>query len=290
MKLITIEEADWPTQITASNTRLSVRMMNFPFRFLAPEGWDTGEVSLTEHLIYCVGRGRCRAILAGQESGMNTGDLCWANPGTRVRLFRALGESQPELYRFRFSVAAGRRFLRLPWDHRVCRVGSEALEWARQWVQESQHPGVYAQARMKSLAVLFSLAFFEGSGEGEVQRGLSREMRADLTDWVTQHPAQRFKPSDLARRCGLSADYFTRLFRHSFGVNPKVWILKQRLRYAAGMLAESDRTVSAIAAELGYDDLYFFSRQFKNELGLSPRAWRKSHHAQGQDTSDSEAR
>jgi len=278
MKLTNIEEVDWPGQLAASNTRLTVRLMNFPFRFLAPEGWDTGDVVLAEHLIYCVGQGRCRIVLAGQEKEMISGEICWANPGTRIRLFRPPGESQPELYRFRFSLVAGGRLLRLPWDHQVCRASPETLEWARQWVQESEHPRVAAQHRMKSFAVLFSLAFFEGCREGEQrqQHGLSRKTCADLMDWVTRHPAQRFKPSDLAKRSGLSPGYFSRLFRHSFQMSPKAWILKQRLRYAAGMLAESDWTISAIAAELSYDDLYLFSRQFKKEFGLSPREWRKS--------------
>jgi AraC-like DNA-binding protein len=277
--LTKIEERHWPDLVVASNTLLTVQMMNCPFRFLAPEGWDTTANPLKEHLIYGVMRGRCKVQFVDQEIMMNAGDLCWTNPGTFIRLYWASGDSRPELYRFRFTVVANGRSLRLPWDRGICRAASEALEWARPWVQESQHPGVYAQARMKSLAVLFSLAFFEKTreGQGSLHRELSREMRADLMDWTTQNPSQRFKPSDLARRCGLSADYFTRLFRRSFKLNPKAWILKRRLQHAAGMLAESDRSISDIAAELGYDDLYLFSRQFKKELGLSPRVWRKSH-------------
>jgi AraC-like DNA-binding protein len=279
MKLKSVHEEEWVARLAAPRTHLIVRLMNFPFRFFAPEGWDTGDVALTDHLVYLAVRGRCRVMLAGQERAIRAGDIYWANPGTRIRLFRVAGETQPQLYRFRFSLIEGGRSLRLPWDYRLCQVGPEALDWARQWVEESEHPGVYSQPRMKSLAILFSLAVFEGFRDGEEPSGcrLSREMCANLTDWVMQHSSRRFKPSDLASRCGLSPDYFSRLFRRSFRISPRAWILKQRLRYASGMLAESDQSVSAIAGDLGYEDLYLFSRQFKKEFGLSPRAWRKSH-------------
>ncbi|MDD5349696.1 MAG: AraC family transcriptional regulator [Chthoniobacteraceae bacterium] len=279
MKFDILNPSGWNGALTAPQTRVAVRMMNFPFRFLAPEGWDTGDVFLGEHLVYFAGRGSCRVVFGGRERELKAGEVCWANPGTRIRLYRR--GPQPELFRFRFSVTAGGASLRLPWDCRVGRFGAEALDWARRWVEEWERPGCYAQARMKALAALFSVAFFEGTRRGgrSEARGLPRERCAELADWVARHPSSRLRPPDLARRCGLSADYFTRLFRQAFGVSPKAWILKQRLSYAAGMLAESDRSVSAIAAELAYNDVYLFSRQFRKEFGASPRAWRKQHRA-----------
>ncbi|MFA7345681.1 MAG: AraC family transcriptional regulator [Terrimicrobiaceae bacterium] len=84
-------------------------------------------------------------------------------------------------------------------------------------------------------------------------------------------------PGDLARLAGLSTDYFTRQFKHSFGVSPREWMVRQRLRQAAGLLAETDERISEIALRLGYPDVFLFSRQFKAGFGSSPQHWRSIH-------------
>ncbi len=40
-------------------------------------------------------------------------------------------------------------------------------------------------------------------------------------------------------------------------------------------LVESKLSISQVADEFGYADIYLFSRQFKEETGLSPRNYRE---------------
>ena len=46
--------------------------------------------------------------------------------------------------------------------------------------------------------------------------------------------------------------------------------LMWRVRQAQRMLMESDASMSEIAERVGYRDVHFFSRQFKQVTGLSP--------------------
>jgi AraC-like DNA-binding protein len=86
---------------------------------------------------------------------------------------------------------------------------------------------------------------------------------------------------DLARVCGLSRRYFTRLLRATYGVSVRRWILAQRLRHGANLLVQSQRPVAEIARELGYVDSALFCRQFKTLYGVSPlRHRRQPAHAQ----------
>jgi AraC-like DNA-binding protein len=68
------------------------------------------------------------------------------------------------------------------------------------------------------------------------------------------------------------------VFRRSFGVSPRRWLMQERIRLAARRLCDSTMSVSAIAQDFGYADVYPFSRQFKDVMGQSPLAYRR--HAQ----------
>ena len=48
-----------------------------------------------------------------------------------------------------------------------------------------------------------------------------------------------------------------------------------KIRYAAELLKSSDMSVVAIAARLGYEDPYHFSRRFKQLVGIAPEYYRK---------------
>jgi AraC family transcriptional regulator, arabinose operon regulatory protein len=52
-------------------------------------------------------------------------------------------------------------------------------------------------------------------------------------------------------------------------------VKRERVRRAGVDLAESSMSVTAVAERNGYEDIYFFSRQFKQVTGLSPRQYRK---------------
>jgi len=51
--------------------------------------------------------------------------------------------------------------------------------------------------------------------------------------------------------------------------------LRLRLERAVTLLRESSQTISQISDALGYRDVGFFSRQFKQKMGFSPAMFRK---------------
>jgi AraC-like DNA-binding protein len=53
-------------------------------------------------------------------------------------------------------------------------------------------------------------------------------------------------------------------------------VVEQRLASARAMLGDKGLTVKAAAAALGYDDVFFFARQFQKYAGVSPAKYRKS--------------
>ncbi len=75
---------------------------------------------------------------------------------------------------------------------------------------------------------------------------------------------------------GFSPDYFRRCFESECGTTPARYLLALRLGAAKKLLASSDMSVSEIARQCGFADVYYFSRRFKREVGVTPLEFRKN--------------
>ncbi len=106
----------------------------------------------------------------------------------------------------------------------------------------------------------------------EVPEGLLRALRTIETGF-----AQPLHLADLARIAGLAASTFSRMFTQWRGVPPHQFLSQVRVREAAHLLANTDRTVDEIADLTGFPDRYYLSRVFKRVIGDSPARFRRRH-------------
>lgn len=82
--------------------------------------------------------------------------------------------------------------------------------------------------------------------------------------------------SALAASFGLSETALRRRFKHSTGITMQQHVLQRRMAAARALLADTDLPLKAIAAQLGYQNVYFFSRQFRQLCGVPPGVFRSS--------------
>lgn len=80
----------------------------------------------------------------------------------------------------------------------------------------------------------------------------------------------------VARELGMSVRSLRRNFKRKLGLSPHQFLIEQRIRLARQKLLETDVPIKQIARELGYSDVYYFGRQFKQLTGISPAAFRRS--------------
>lgn len=95
---------------------------------------------------------------------------------------------------------------------------------------------------------------------------------------IDEAPGKDFRVDDLARTNGYSLEHFCRIFKKTKGISPNQYIVQSRLEFAKSLLLTSSMTVSEIAAVSGYNDVYFFSRQFSEKNGLPPSKFRTFPH------------
>lgn len=83
---------------------------------------------------------------------------------------------------------------------------------------------------------------------------------------------------DLAAAAGLSRYHFSRWYRGLTGAPPMARFTQLRMSRACHLLDAVDGPVATIAADLGFDDPFYFSRQFRKVVGLSPTDYRNLRH------------
>ena len=86
-----------------------------------------------------------------------------------------------------------------------------------------------------------------------------------------------WRAGELAKLCGLSERHFFRRFRRETGVSPIDWLRRERIRVAQRKLLDGAKRVKEVCAEVGYHDVFFFSRDFKRHTGSSPSDYRREH-------------
>lgn len=79
---------------------------------------------------------------------------------------------------------------------------------------------------------------------------------------------------DLAKRMGVTQGHLRARFKRETGASLKEKVDTVCMERARFLLAYSDRSVSELAGELGFPDLFAFSRFFKVRQGCSPKAYR----------------
>lgn len=81
----------------------------------------------------------------------------------------------------------------------------------------------------------------------------------------------------LAHLCGISESYLKKLFIKKLGMSPSRYIIQLRINLASDLFRSKTYTATEIAEICGYDNIYYFSRQFKEYTGITPTEFRNKY-------------
>jgi transcriptional regulator GlxA family with amidase domain len=94
---------------------------------------------------------------------------------------------------------------------------------------------------------------------------------------MKQHLEQPLHVPTLAALANLSPSHYTALFKQHTGYAPIDYLIRLRMHWACQLLDTTNLPVKNIAASLGYDDPFYFSRLFKAVNEASPTEYRLMH-------------
>jgi AraC family transcriptional regulator len=96
------------------------------------------------------------------------------------------------------------------------------------------------------------------------------------TDYLNDHACENVGLEELAALVGLSPFHFARAFKHSTGVPPHRYQLNLRIERAKTLLELTEKPVTEIAFDVGYESSQALARLFRREVGLSPSDYRRA--------------
>ena len=123
------------------------------------------------------------------------------------------------------------------------------------------------------LMQILGLLFTEFVSDGLLFKGMKRISGA-LDHLRLNYSSQDLTVRELARISNMSERQFRRIFIEVYNKTPYAFILDFRINEAKRMLSNADKSVSEIAIECGFSDLYSFSHSFKSHTGLTPLEYR----------------
>lgn len=250
--------------------------------FYAAASGHAMQRSSSEHedhlLLYCV-QGEGELTVGNDKTVLRAGMLAVLPAGV-AHVYRA-HEKQPwSLYWVHFTGAATQAFLapflepsRESWA--VLTPGTvPALLADWRALLEMRSPGYepaalqLAAARLRQL--LLHLAWLSRQSSGPRSRldvtSLQQFMQARLTQPLTLE--------QLAQAAGMEKFHFAKTFKRLTGQSPLQHFLHLRMARACEWLDAGEESVGEVAQRLGYSDAPYFSRQFRQVIGMAPSAYR----------------
>ena len=138
------------------------------------------------------------------------------------------------------------------------------------WV--AKNDGYY----FESLSLIYKI-FAELQKQNYIPENQYNKIKPALK-YIEENFAKNKIPANyLADICGISESYLKKLFIKKYGISPIKYINGLKLNYACDLLKSGLYNITQISEMCGYTNLYFFSRQFKDYIGISPTEFQNKY-------------
>lgn len=98
-----------------------------------------------------------------------------------------------------------------------------------------------------------------------------------ITFLMARLPARKYTTTTLAADCGVSVRTLYNLFKKEKNCSPIEYLIHLRMSLAKWYFLREDLAISDVANLCGYNNIPFFTREFKKHTGMTPGAWIKEH-------------
>ena len=137
---------------------------------------------------------------------------------------------------------------------------------------KAREPGFGFMAMAAFMQIIGQLSRIYGSSPSPDGRALLRI--GEALSHLERNIHREVNLEELASIAHMSQRSFLRVFLSATGTSPLAWAISQRINRACQLLRNTDRRVTEIAFDVGFNDSNYFTRQFRKVTGLTPRDYR----------------
>lgn len=169
----------------------------------------------------------------------------------------------------------------LPSD-RVIDLSSQEAALLSNLVRECERSDALSSDYIRCDLKLLLLSVLRGSGKQKKRLKTPVALRNEnlivsrTLQFIADHVYDRLSVETVSKEVGVSTSHLTALFHRQMGISPGEYIRRVKLEESKVLIREGRLNFSQIAAELNYSTIHHFSRQFKDNFGISPSEYSKS--------------
>jgi len=108
-----------------------------------------------------------------------------------------------------------------------------------------------------------------------INEQFSKDPVSQSINFMLENISRKFRLDELANEVKLSASHYSRIFLARTGHSPIDYFIQLKIQRACRLLDRNVQSIVEVAREIGFEDQFYFSRQFKKVMGISPREYRK---------------
>jgi AraC-like DNA-binding protein len=146
-----------------------------------------------------------------------------------------------------------------------------------QLLQTGMEHGSRAQAICGNFLHIILLKLAEGSLVQSPQRPGAWQTYQTCQRYLNTHFTLIKTPAEVAEACDIDVRYLAALFKRFGTASPQQTLLRLKLMHAADLLLTTPLPIKDVAARVGFEDPYHFSRRFKQFFTNSPKQYRADH-------------
>lgn len=139
----------------------------------------------------------------------------------------------------------------------------------------AREPGFAFMATAAFMQIIGLLSRCYGRNPSPDNRALLRI--GEALSHLEQNIQNEVDLEELANIAHMSRRSFLRVFQSATGSSPLAWLIERRIERACGLLRHTDKRITEIAFDVGFNDSNYFTRQFRKTTGVSPRQYRLRH-------------
>lgn len=123
--------------------------------------------------------------------------------------------------------------------------------------------------------ILYQNTDVEHMGKKENYSASSQVRLQLMMQYIHQKFAYNISLSDIADQAKVSKSTALNLFQRYLGISPVTYLVNYRLQEAAKLLASTEKKVTVISKDTGFDSVDYFCKAFKKYYKLTPTEYRK---------------
>ena len=112
--------------------------------------------------------------------------------------------------------------------------------------------------------------------------GLAPWQKTKVCQHIEAELSGSLRIEQAAKVARLSANYFSRAFKVTFGQSFSQYVTSRRVERAKQLLLTTQTPICQIAFDCGFSDQAHLSRVIRRNLGTTPNAWRRAYSSTAQ--------